>query len=93
MEIVFNFRLVIFVLAVLSFWFIRLLGHNIYGLLFPAGVQNMKGQYLFNLPTFSTTVHAVGTIIKFVREGQFYAEEITIPGPITEPIKIVVSVP
>ena len=52
----------------------------------------MDNQYLFSVPSPSTTVHAAGTVIKFVREGQFYAEEISIAGPTTEPIKIMVSV-
>ena len=56
-----------------------------------AGVRNNDSAYLIELPTWSTTVVAAGTKITLVHEANQYKDELYIVGPITEPVKVVVS--
>lgn len=56
------------------------------------GIQNIKGEYLINLPSWSRTVYKAGTKIQYIRKSGPDNDEIIIPGPVNQPLKLVVSV-
>jgi hypothetical protein len=56
------------------------------------GVQDLKGEYILKLPSWSKTVYKAGTRIKYIRKANLYNDEIIIPGPVNQQLKLVVRV-
>ena len=53
--------------------------------------DNSTGQYIISLPSWSRTVYYNGTRIEYSHDANLYADEIKLDGPITAPLRVVVS--
>ena len=64
-----------------------------YTLIDLSGVKNKDGRRLIHVPSYqwSRTVFAAGTTIHYYHEANFDINTISIPGPTTEKLTVVVS--
>lgn len=54
------------------------------------GIQDKDGKYLINLPAWTRSVYKAGTRITYIHNENQYNDEIIIPGPATEELRLVV---
>ncbi|XP_028401265.1 A disintegrin and metalloproteinase with thrombospondin motifs 6-like isoform X2 [Dendronephthya gigantea] len=53
------------------------------------GIQDMNGEYIIKLPSWTKTTERSGMKITYVRRSNTYQDEIIIPGLVTEDLKLV----
>lgn len=54
--------------------------------------DNVTGNYIINLPSWSRTVYYQGTQIRYTHEENMCDDSIELDGPTTVPLRVVVSV-
>ena len=58
---------------------------------YPLGIKNQEGKYVIPMPSWSRTVFAAGTKVRYYHEKDLDINTIFIPGPTTEKLIIVVG--